>query len=186
MKKTVAAKVGKGLFFGVRKWIWIGAAAVVLAGGAAASYTVFFTQPAEPPERPVFAPNAQIGILPGKTEEQIQEMLTKQIDENTVAFSINSNAVFDNGRAKGNLMLESPSNNINYIEFVIRRDDSGETIYRSGLLKPNQYILEDTLQAKAALKKGVYACTADITLYDRQSLEAKGMVQAALKVIVKN
>lgn len=184
-KSGAVGKVAKSLFSGAKKWIIFGGAAVIFAGAAITSYVFVFNQPATPADQLVFAPNAQIGILPGKTDEQIEELLSKTIDENTIAFSINSNAVFENARAKGNLMLESPSNNINYIEFVIRRNDTGDVLYRSGLLKPNQYILEDSLQTKTPLTKGSHECTADITLYDKETLQAKGMVQAALTITIK-
>lgn len=136
------------------------------------------------PTGPVFAANASIGALPGKTQEEIQAMLQQQVDDRMVAFSINANPEFENGTAKGKLLLEAPANNINYIEFVIKRDDNGQTIYRSGLMKPNQYIEEDKLSVN--LPKGEYPCTVDITLYDPETLEAKGMSQAGITIVVKN
>lgn len=151
-------------------------AAVVLWRGGA-------DKPAEE-EGPEFAANASVGALPGKSEEEIKAMLNQKITEKTVAYTINAVPVFENGSAEGNLMLESPANNINYIEFVIRRDDTGEEIYRSGLLKPNQYITEDKLAV--VLPQGSYLCTADITLYDPETLESKGMTQAAITITVKN
>lgn len=145
-----------------------------------------FMRPTEVEEEtgPVFAPNASVGALPTKTKEEIEEMLTKQITERTVAYTVNARPVFDTGTSKGNLMLESPANNINNIEFVIRRDDTGETVYRSGLLQPNQYIAEDKLLVD--LDKGSYPCTVDITLYDPETFEAKGMTQAGITITVRN
>ena len=49
------------------------------------------------PEAPAYNPNAVVGALPGKTAEQIEAMLNAQIDETTVAFSINSEPVFESG-----------------------------------------------------------------------------------------
>lgn len=140
---------------------------------------------AEPePTGPVFAANASVGALPIMSEEEIRARLQQEVDDRTVAFTINPNPIFANGTSKGTLMLESPANNINYIEFVIKRDDTGETIYRSGLMKPNQYIEEDQLLVD--LDKGKYPCTADITLYDTETFEAKGMCQAALTIHIEN
>lgn len=136
------------------------------------------------PDTPSFAPNASIGALPGKTEEEIQAMLNQQVTDKTVAYTVNANPVFEDGKSEGNLMLESPANNINYIEFVIRRDDNNQVLYRSGLLQPNQYIETDKLLVE--LEKGLYPCTVDITLYDAETYEAKGMTQAGITINVKN
>lgn len=153
---------------------------------SAAAYFYLFSKNAEPVSNdgPQFAANASVGALPGKTREEIEAMLNQQIDDKMVAFTVNAEPYFDNGTAKGNLMLESPANNINYIEFVIRRDDTGETIYRSGLLMPNQYIEEDVLSVD--LDKGEYPCTVDVTIYDTETMEAKGMSQAAIVITVLN
>lgn len=151
---------------------------------AVAIAVVLLRSPKEVEEDPIFAPNASVGTLPGKTQEEIEAMLTQQITDKTVAFTVNAAPVFENGKAKGNLMLESPANNINYIEFVIRRDDTDETIYKSGLLKPNQYIDEDTLLVD--LDRGSYPCTVDITLYDPETFKSKGMTQAGITISVKN
>lgn len=131
-----------------------------------------------------FSPNASVGPLPGKTAEEIEEMLNRQISEKMVAFTVNAAPVFQDGTSEGNLMLESPANNINYIEFLIRRDDNGQTVYRSGLLMPNQYIAEDKLLVN--LDAGRYPCTVDITLYDPETLEAKGTSQAGITITVEN
>lgn len=156
---------------------------LVLIAAIAAAFFLFRT-PEEEPEGPAFAVNASVGPLPSKTEEEIKAMLDQQITEKTVAFTVNAQPVFETGTSEGNLMLESPANNINYIEFVIRRDDTGDTIYKSGLLKPNEYIEYDKLLVD--LDKGTYACTVDITLYDPETLEAKGMTQAGITLTVKN
>ncbi len=164
---------------------------------AAIAVGIFLLQKPEPEEPvedpmaiqtniPQFAPNASIGPLPGKTEEEIREMLQQQVDDKMVAFSINATPTFKNGSAEGNLMLESPGNNINNIEFVITRDDTGDILYRSGLLKPNSYIETDKLQTEEPLPAGEYTCTATITLYDPETTEAKGMAQAALVISVQN
>lgn len=110
-------------------------------------------------------------------------MLNQEITEKTVAFTVNASPVFETGTAEGNLMLESPANNINNIEFVIKRDDNGETLYKSGLLQPNQYIATDKLLVD--LDPGSYPCTVTITLYDPTTNEAKGLTQAGITLTVK-
>ena len=73
------------------------------------------------PEAPAYNPNAVVGALPGKTAEQIEAMLNAQIDETTVAFSINSEPVFETGEAEGELMIECPEVNLNNIRVTIVR-----------------------------------------------------------------
>lgn len=155
---------------------------LLLLAAAAAAY--FLLRPSNNAEQgSPFATNASVGALPNKTQEEIEAILTQQITDKSVAYSVNSNPIFANGTAEGNLMLESPANNINYIEFVIRVDETNETIYRSGLLKPNQYIENDKLLVD--LEPGEYVCTVDITIYDTETYEAKGMTQAGIVISVK-
>ena len=93
---------------------------------------------------------------------------------------------FASGSAEGELKLESPGNNINYIFFTIALDETGELIYESGLLKPNSYIYSDRLQTKEPLPKGTYPCTATVHLVDRETLGEIGTVQAALTLTVQS
>lgn len=167
----------------IRKWKY--PAVIVLCASSVILLYLFFHSGKEDTE-PVFSKNARIGIMPGKTEEQVRDMLQKQLDESMVSFSINSNPVFEDGNSEGELMLEAPANNFNNVEFVIRLDETGEIVYESGILHPNQYILKDKLQAKRTLKKGAYPCTADIRMYDKKTNKMKGMVQAALTITIKN
>ena len=74
------------------------------------------------PQAPAQNPNAVVGALPGKTAEQIEAMLNAQIDETTVAFSINSEPVFESGEAEGELMIECPQVNLNNICLLYTSD----------------------------------------------------------------
>lgn len=48
--------------------------------------------------------NATIGIMPGIDIEQRQAELQEQLDEAMIAFSINTNPVFESGSSEGSLM----------------------------------------------------------------------------------
>ena len=52
-------------------------------------------------------------------------------------------------------------------EIVITLDETGEEIYRSGLLLPNYHIQKDKLSKN--LEKGEYNCTATFVGYDTES-----------------
>lgn len=169
-----------------RRRLWPALLLFLLLVGLLTGAWLLFLHPAPTAQAPRFSPNATVGALPGRTEEQIREMLQQQVDDTSIAFTINSSPVFANGSAKGDLMLESPANNTNNIRFVILRDDTGEQLYDSGLMRPNSYILEDTLQTDTPLAAGSYPCTATITLYSAGTGEALGLVQAALSITVEH
>ena len=137
------------------------------------------------PAEPAFAANATIGALPDKTDKEIEAMLQQAVDEKSVAFSIKYDPTFASGSAEGELKMESPGNNINYIFFTIALDETGELIYESGLLKPNSYIYSDRLQTKEPLPAGSYACTAPVHLLDRDTDKEKGIAQAALVITIE-
>ncbi|WP_343207989.1 hypothetical protein [Anaerolentibacter hominis] len=167
-----------------RKWGMILLLAVLLAGAVLLIVRLWPKEQEPAGETPNYAPNATVGALPGKSAEEIQKDLDEKVKEGMIAFTMNSKPVFPDGTSAGNLMMECPSSNIDNIEFVIHRNDTGEEIYRSGILKPNQYILEDKLSV--SLPKGEYQCTADIKLIDDETLEEKGMVQADVLIKVDN
>ena len=95
--------------------------------------------------------------------EKRQEELDSVVEEGMLAFSINATPFMKNGRGKANLMVENPPNNGKRFTVTLRRDDTGEEIYRSGYLDPEQYIDEVPLDVK--LEQGEYACTAYFDAY---------------------
>lgn len=165
-----------------RRWPWLVLILVVLA--VIALLLLRGGKEAPQGDVPAYAPNASVGSLPGKTEEEIQAELQQKVDDKMVAFTVNSTPVFEDGKSEGNLMLASPSSNINNIQFLITRDDTGEQIYDSGMLAPNSYIEKDKLDVE--LPGGEYVCTATILLLDREDFAEKGRVQAGLVINIKN
>ena len=137
------------------------------------------------PPAPAYNPNAAVGALPGKTAEQIEAMLNAQMDETTVAFSLNAGPVFADGGAEGDLMIECPEVNLNNIRVTIARDDTGGQVYDSGILRPNSYIYSDRLQTDEPLAAGSYGCTATIHLLDRETGEEKGIAQAGVTLTIE-
>ena len=141
---------------------------------------------------------ARLHSLPGggqRRTSSVEEYVSKivdltrdldaQIDETTVAFSSNSEPVFESGEAEGELMIECPEVNLNNIRVTIARDDTGEQVYDSGILQPNSYIYSDSLQTKKPLPAGSYACTATVHLLDRDTDKEKGIAQAALVITIE-
>ena len=124
-------------------------------------------------------PNVKVGSITGSTED-----LNKIVDEGMLTFSINSTPVFDSGTAGGNLMIENPDINNNRFTVEITRDDTGETVYRSGALDPGQYI--DDVPLDVALPAGEYACTATFSTFRIADDTPIGQAAAGLTITVLN
>ena len=105
--------------------------------------------------------NVKTGTL--NDPEGRQRELDAIVEEGMVAFSINATPYLKNGTAKANLMIENPPDNGNRFTVTISRDDTGEEIYRSGYISPEQYIDEAELDKE--LSKGEYPCTAYFDTY---------------------
>lgn len=129
-------------------------------------------------------PNAVVGSMPGKTKEQIEAELTAKVGEKEVAFSINARPEYESGDSKGNILFENPKNNKKLTRVEITRDDTGELIYKSGLLEPGSYIPEAKLLTE--LGAGSYPCTALIYAYALKDESYIGKVAAGLVITVKN
>lgn len=107
------------------------------------------------------------GALSFETAEEIKKRLEKETEDSQVRLKINTNPIFENGNSEGNLLIENYKDNKYYFSVEITIEDSGETIYKSSILKPLQYI--DTDKLLKTLKKGEYPCIALFTVYDENN-----------------
>lgn len=105
--------------------------------------------------------NVKTGTL--HDPEGRQRELDAIVEEGMVAFSINATPYLQNGKASANLLIENPPENGNRFTVTITRDDTGEELYRSGYIVPEQYIDEAPLDQE--LPKGEYPCTAYFDTY---------------------
>lgn len=115
--------------------------------------------------------------------EDIAGSLQKAADESMFSFRINSNMVFENGGAEGSMIIESPAHNTYNMQVRIYLDDSGETVYETGVIEPGQGIVRDKLDV--ILSKGEYAATAIITAIDPETGGEAGKNAAALTITVE-
>ena len=132
--------------------------------GAAGYYVLTYSLEAESrttPEPLVAEGNVKTGTL--NDPEKRQQELNSVVEEGMMIFSINATPFMVNGKGKANLMVENPPNNGKRFTVTIQRDDTGEVIYKSGYLDPEQYIDEVPLDVELA--KGEYACTAYFDAY---------------------
>lgn len=127
---------------------------------------------------------AQDGTLEGKTPQEMQGMLNSIVEEGMFTVSINSRAVFEDGRSEGSLGIENIPQNRYYCRVILRRDDDGSSLYESDGLKPGQYI--DKIKLKQVLPPGTYPCTVQVIATDPESLGDIGQVQVQVEVVVLN
>ncbi|MBE6753366.1 MAG: hypothetical protein E7559_03270 [Ruminococcaceae bacterium] len=129
-------------------------------------------------------PNALIGQLEGKSPEEIQAELDRIVEEGMFNISINATPVFKDGSAKGNLRIENiPANHYN-MKVTITLDETGEVIYKSGIIEPNHHIENDKLEI--VLPKGYHAATAVFTAYEPDTNELVGQAAAKINILVEN
>ncbi len=138
-------------------------------------------------EDPRMEPNATVGMMPGKTAEQIEEELNRQIGESMIAFVINGAPTFRNG--EGDIWFENPSSNNKYTRVELYLDEGDpyagtlggdRLLYKSGLLKPGSYV--ESIRLKKELPAGSYSCTARIFAYKLDGETYLGEVQAGVQL----
>ena len=113
----------------------------------------------------------QDGVISGYTASEIEEIMQRKADESTFSFEINSRPFFENGKSEGNIRIYNPPFN-------------NKTIFKSGKLKPNQYIEKAKLSRN--LKKGEYEATATISAYDPENEQLLGVSVAKLIIAIEN
>lgn len=116
------------------------------------------------------------GAEPGLTEDEIRELLQRQVDESTISFSISSDPVFKGKKAF--MVMANPRYNAYDIDYVITID--GKEIIRTAKIAPNQYIEE--VELKEALPKGSYIGEALITGYNKETGEEVGKTIVELNI----
>lgn len=126
----------------------------------------------------LFDPSAQSGQAPYKTAEEMQAELDRQVEEGMFNISIASVIQFADGSSSGTAYIENVPGNRYNMQVTITDDDTGEVLYESGVLQPNQYIESITLTKD--LDAGTYAATANFKALDTTTYEEVG--QAAAKV----
>ena len=126
----------------------------------------------------------QDGVISGYTASEIEEIMQRKADESTFSFEINSRPFFKNGQSEGNIRIYNPPFNNYLIDVEIKLDSNNKTIFKSGKLKPNQYIEKAKLSRN--LKKGEYEATATISAYDPESEQLLGVSVAKLIIAIEN
>ncbi len=127
---------------------------------------------------------AAMGLLPGMTDEEIEDRLNRKVAESMMNVSFNPTPEFEDGKSAGNLRIENiPGNNYAFTVTIVRAD-TGEQILKTGLIDPGYYVQDIKLDKE--LPKGEYPCVATFTGYDPQTLQEIGETGSQLVITIKN
>lgn len=129
-------------------------------------------------------PNSAAGQLEGKTAEEVQAELNRVVEEGMFNISIASSVQFEDGTSEGELKIENVPGNRYLMQVDITRDDTGETIYSSGILEPNYHIQSAPLDVD--LDAGTYSCTAVFHALDPETEQEIGEAAAKMSVTILN
>lgn len=127
-----------------------------------------------------FDPSAKTGILPGRSEEEIQEELNKVVAEGMFNISIASVVTVEKNSEEAMARIENIAANHHHMKVFITLDGEDEPIYESAGLAPGQYL--EYIKLKRPLPAGTYSATAMFTAYHTEDLSQAG--QAAAKIII--
>lgn len=118
------------------------------------------------------------------TDQRLSERAQEIADANYFTLQINPEAIFEDGQSTGSIEIVNPGTNVYPIAVDISLLSSGEVIYSSGAIYPNQFV--ENVALATPLAKGEYPAKATINIYDPESKEKQGVTEAELTIIVKN
>lgn len=131
-----------------------------------------------------FDPLAETGLLPGMTEAEIEAELNRVVEEGMLNIAISGELVFRDGASQGAANIVNSEAN-HYVQKVrITLDETGETVYESGGIKPGQYIQYITLDQ--VLPAGEYPATATFTAYTEDGLQEAGSAAAKITLYIRD
>lgn len=111
---------------------------------------------------------AELGILPGMTEEEIQDALNRKVAEGMLNVSMNPTPVFPDGKSPGNLRIQNIEGNRYSITVTLVRSDTEEAILTTKLIDPGYYV--ENIKLDTDLPAGDYLCVANVAAYDPDTL----------------
>lgn len=122
------------------------------------------------------------GVLDQDDPDAIRAALQKKVDESKLAIKINANPVFNRECTAGNVRIENPPENRYNMVVVITLDETGDTIYISPVIQPNQYL--EYIRLPTPLEPGAYPATATFQAID-DNQEPMGKVMAGINIVVQ-
>lgn len=159
---------------------WIAIITAIIAVIAVVVICFFVLQSCE--SGPLYDSNASAGQLEGKTPEEIQAELDRQVEEGMFNISIASNVEFADGTSEGEFRIENVPGNRYDMQVTITDDSNGEVYYQTNLIRPDQHIQKDKLRVD--LDPGIYNCTAVFTAYDPETNDEVGQAAGKMTITV--
>lgn len=111
------------------------------------------------------------GMLPGKTPEEIDELLNAKVAEGMVNIGIAAEPIFEENGKKGRIGIENIKANRYSFQVTVIQDETGDMLYESGIIDPGYYIEYISLNKK--LQAGDYPATAVFSTYSLDESEDK-------------
>lgn len=111
------------------------------------------------------------GMLPGKTPEEIDELLNAKVAEGMVNIGIAVEPIFEQNGKKGRIGIENIEANRYSFQVTVILDETGETLYESGLIDPGYYI--EYIALEKDLQAGDYPATAIFSTYSLDESEER-------------
>ncbi len=121
--------------------------------------------------------DARNGSLPGF------EATGEKNGEDVLSYRIHSKPYFKRGDMPGNLSIENPPENQYLMQVELELTDTGEVIYKTGYLKPGQYIASAKLD-DTQLGDGVYPTTVWIYAIDMDTLDPVGLLEEHITLYI--
>ena len=121
------------------------------------------------------------GMLSGKSEQEVSELLNAKIEEGMVDIGIAAEPVFEQNGKKGRLGIENIAANHYYFQVMLKLDETGEVLYESGLIAPGYYM--EYVELNQRLKAGDYPATAVVSTYSLDESEDK-IAETHIKIIL--
>lgn len=122
------------------------------------------------------------GSLPSDNPDEVLALLQEKVNEGQFAFRINANPYFSADCKSGNLRIENPARNIYCMKAELILDETGEILYSSPLIKPNQYI--EYIPLSRQLSIGDYPATVRFVAIHSETGAYMGEVAAAITLSV--
>lgn len=173
-----AKKTGKIL--GMSKHMFAAVVAVVAVSAAVVAGVVLTQQPAL---EDWYDSNAAQGQFEGKSKEEIQAALDEEVKKGMMNISIAGSILFADGTSEGEARIENIAANPMDQKVVITLKGSGETVYESAAIAPDQHI--QNIKLAKDLDPGEYAAVATFTGYDRETHKQTGQAAAEITLVVE-
>lgn len=122
--------------------------------------------------------DAVIGMLPGTSKEELLAEMQKEVNSSQFKFEINSDITLEDNIM--NLELQNPPSNFFNMKVEIKLTDTNNTIYKSGLIEPNQYIQD--AKVKKNIAKGKHNAIAYLTAYNPKTKQVEGKVEVEIVI----